>query len=1112
MVDRSTSRLRLVSGTVVLALVVALSALALPHPAAAADFPRISSIWPASATPDSLLAKHEYVVLGRYEKSRIPKIRALNPDVLLLTTDNAIEIAHEQIASYPTQWLLTQVGSTLTSAVNSTTKVLPVAATTASGKTLFIPGDLVVIGNEVATVESVAANSITVKRGAWRPAESHAAGARVAATLTYWLGTVTMDMSTFCPKVTVDAAVGPETYAENKARTSAARVFDAAWDGIYVDRTDGNQSYLVTATFTPDENRTIDPNRSNKIVTDGYSSFDSAWNAGLRVYLTGLRTRIGGSRVILGNGAWPYYDLLNGTVFERFPNASGGIAGIGWRDAVFTRDVPWSVATGKGSYTQWSTEARQPNLTTVGTYQNDNGGADGKTPDYRNMRFALTTALMGDGCLTYWYSHDDNTVLWFDEYDAAGRGTGYLGEPLGAAHPAHSALQTPDLLGGDGAFDTTAQLNPWKVVTSTGYAATKALDTAQKSGGTGSAKITVTQTPSTGAETWRANIQHTIAIEKDKPYTLTFRARADRPLALTAYIERLAGSSVAHTSFGTVNLTTEWQTFELPATPAGSDPAAKLILGFGGQPGTLWLDEMMLRAGNQRDVMRRDFEGGIALVNATNLPSTVDLGGSFRKIKGTQVPAVNNGALVTSVTLPPMDGIVLLRDDSDVTPPTTPTGVVASALDTTSVLALWSASVDANGVAGYRVYVNGTLATTVTGTSATLKNLTPGTTYTISVCAFDKTGNLSQPSIPASVTTPQSQDTTGPTVGGLLCLTHASPDVWYSNSGPVTFSWSQSVDPSGVVGYSTSWSTNPLTVPDNTADVVGGSLSTKSFAAPVADGVWYFKVKALDGAGNWGPVTGREVRIDTTKPTGSIILNGGLTYTSATRVSVTSNVAFGASGASQMRFDAGSGFGPWQPYAAQSQVTVTPGDGRKTVKAEFKSASGVISGPGTIAATVVLSTSVPSGSISIANGSTYTTVAGVTVASNMSFGVSGPHPTQAMRFSVNGSEWSEWKPYAATHQLTLPGADGLKTVSAQFKDAAGALSSTDAVQDSIVLDTVVPAIITLASPPPPQNRSPLTPRSAQFTWDVRVGPSEVAGYSYAFNKNTPLPPDESVDT
>jgi hypothetical protein len=60
-------------------------------------------------------------------------------------------------------------------------------------------------------------------------------------------------------------------------------------------------------------------------------------------------------------------------------------------------------------------------------------------------------------------------------------------------------------------------------------------------------------------------------------------------------------------------------------------------------------------------VWRRDFANGIALVNNSGSTQTVSLGGTFRRIRGTQDPTVNSGASVSSVSLPPQDAVILLR-------------------------------------------------------------------------------------------------------------------------------------------------------------------------------------------------------------------------------------------------------------------------------------------------------------------------------------------------------------------------------------------------------------------------------------------------------------------
>jgi hypothetical protein len=87
--------------------------------------------------------------------------------------------------------------------------------------------------------------------------------------------------------------------------------------------------------------------------------------------------------------------------------------------------------------------------------------------------------------------------------------------------------------------------------------------------------------------------------------------------------------------------------------------------------GVVWFDELDNKLGSgstkptspwQKGVWRRDFDNGIALVNPKgNGAQTVTLEMPYVKIKGTQDPVTNNGAMVTTVTLQDRDGIILLR-------------------------------------------------------------------------------------------------------------------------------------------------------------------------------------------------------------------------------------------------------------------------------------------------------------------------------------------------------------------------------------------------------------------------------------------------------------------
>ena len=79
----------------------------------------------------------------------------------------------------------------------------------------------------------------------------------------------------------------------------------------------------------------------------------------------------------------------------------------------------------------------------------------------------------------------------------------------------------------------------------------------------------------------------------------------------------------------------------------------------------------------------------------------------------------------------------------DVTPPTVPTNLSEVGATETSASVIWTASFDDVGVAGYTVYLNGTIVGTTTGTDYAVTGLSCSTSYTVSVDAFDDADNHS---------------------------------------------------------------------------------------------------------------------------------------------------------------------------------------------------------------------------------------------------------------------------------------------------------------------------------------------------------------------------------
>lgn len=90
----------------------------------------------------------------------------------------------------------------------------------------------------------------------------------------------------------------------------------------------------------------------------------------------------------------------------------------------------------------------------------------------------------------------------------------------------------------------------------------------------------------------------------------------------------------------------------------------------------------------------------------------------------------------------------------DVTPPTVPFGMTATATSPTQATLAWYASSDDVAVTAYKIYYNGILFGRMATAGALVSSLTPATTYQFTVSACDAAENCSAQSASAPVTTP----------------------------------------------------------------------------------------------------------------------------------------------------------------------------------------------------------------------------------------------------------------------------------------------------------------------------------------------------------------------
>jgi chitodextrinase len=130
----------------------------------------------------------------------------------------------------------------------------------------------------------------------------------------------------------------------------------------------------------------------------------------------------------------------------------------------------------------------------------------------------------------------------------------------------------------------------------------------------------------------------------------------------------------------------------------------------------------------------------------------------------------------------------------DITPPSVPTRVVATAISPSEIDLAWQSSTDNIAVSGYNIYRNGAQIGTASTNSYDDTGLSPQTNYTYNISAYDEVGNNSAESFPPISTSTWPLDVTPPTEPRGLTATAIDPT-------DVVLSWQPSTDNVAVGGY-----------------------------------------------------------------------------------------------------------------------------------------------------------------------------------------------------------------------------------------------------------------------------------------------------------------------
>lgn len=173
---------------------------------------------------------------------------------------------------------------------------------------------------------------------------------------------------------------------------------------------------------------------------------------------------------------------------------------------------------------------------------------------------------------------------------------------------------------------------------------------------------------------------------------------------------------------------------------------------------------------------------------------------------------------------------------SDTTPPTVPTGLSATATSTTQMQLSWTASTDASGIGGYMIYRNGSLVDAVdSGTTYLDYELTPNTSYTYTVAAFDIYG----------LTSSQSSGVTKATLCLPISITCDKPtSTWQTAGNTFTFTNTAGFGGQTIDHIRYVWDRIPTHTWTNSE--TSWTSGTKACAASPGGNNWYLHAKAYN--------------------------------------------------------------------------------------------------------------------------------------------------------------------------------------------------------------------------------------------------------------------------
>lgn len=413
--------------------------------------------------------------------------------------------------------------------------------------------------------------------------------------------------------------------------------------------------------FIGDSGTNKRPDVNNDLAQDdGISpTGENLWGDGVNAFYEMLRDRLPNAMLVGGVIESRGYTTLNGTQLEGWPQRNISSHIPDYRE-LSHRLSTYSAQMHRGTQGPRYSEGINRVSTLLYPYP------DSVATSNAGFRFSFGLMLLEDGY--YGQQNSNVTDPWWDEYavdtvrnsptfgqaiasnprdeSRIREHAGWMGYPQGARYRVYdnNAFAPERNLLSNGDFDTN--LTNW-----TGDNVTLASVTspANRIEGSGAMRISEHLRYSSDysgavARGPRVNLQ------SGREYTFAFAVKVNSPRTIQVAV----GDQTEH-----FTIPAGWsrQVFTFTAERSNDH---QIRFNVGRENTNVWVDAVYLFEGNA-NVFRRDFDKAIVVVNATPSNRTVDLGGTFRRIRGTGQDRINDGSSISRVTLPPYDAAILIR-------------------------------------------------------------------------------------------------------------------------------------------------------------------------------------------------------------------------------------------------------------------------------------------------------------------------------------------------------------------------------------------------------------------------------------------------------------------